>query len=210
MHKQKVTKANSRASFDGYEETQVQKSDNFRKTTGSYYEFYLSGEITEPEDYIEWFNLIRSAGEYDTVKIYINSRGGDVDTAIQFMRVLSETSAHVICSIEGSCMSAATMIFLCAKEFEITPHSLFMMHNYSGGLFGKGAEIYDQAVFERKWSSEFLHFIYKDFLTVKEIEALLDNKDIWLTASEVTQRCKNRILAANPGAEQATEDSGQE
>ena len=192
--------------FDSYEEKEVTKPNNFRKVTGAYYEFYLSGEITEPVDYIEWFNIIRNAGTNDTVKIYINSRGGDVDTAIQFMRVLAETEAHVICSIEGSCMSAATMIFLFAKEFEITPHSLFMMHNYSGGLFGKGAEIYDQAVFERKWSSEFLHFIYKDFLTTKEIEALLDNKDIWLTATEVSERCKNRISATLANSEEV-EDS---
>jgi len=38
--------------------------------------------------------------------------GGNLDTAIQFIRVLGETQAEVITSVEGSCMSAATMIFL--------------------------------------------------------------------------------------------------
>ena len=162
----------------------------YRNVAGNFYEFYLSGAITEPEDYVEWFNIIRSASSADTVKIYINSRGGDADTAIQFMRVLGETDAHVICSIEGSCMSAATMVFLCGMEFEITPHSLFMVHNYSGGIIGKGAEIYDQAVFERKWSTEFMKHIYKDFLSESEIVGLLDNKDMWMTSSEVMDRCQ--------------------
>ena len=102
-------------------------------------------------------------------------------------------------------MSAATMIFMCADNFEITPHCLFMMHNYSGGIFGKGGEIYDQAVFERKWSKDFLSFIYKHFLTEKEVESLLDNKDLWLSSDEVRARCqklvearlKERKLAAN-------------
>lgn len=164
--------------------------NGYRKVAANYYEFYLSGAITAPEDYVEWFNIIRNATSNDVVKIYINSRGGDADTAIQFMRVLGETDAHVICSIEGSCMSAATMVFLCAQEFEITPHSLFMVHNYSGGIFGKGAEIYDQAVFERKWSMEFMQHIYKDFLTDNEITSLLDGKDMWMTSGEVMDRCQ--------------------
>ena len=163
----------------------------FRKCTSALYEFYLSGQITGPEDYIEWFNTIRNASEEDVVKIYINSSGGDLNTAIQFMRVLSETQATVVCSVEGSCISAATMIFLCADIFEITPHSLFMFHNYSGGMFGKGGEIYDQAVFEREWSKQFLQYIYKNFLTSKEIDSLLENKDLWLHSDEVTKRVES-------------------
>jgi ATP-dependent protease ClpP protease subunit len=107
------------------------------------------------------------------------------------MRVLSETQATVVCSVEGSCISAATMIFLCADIFEITPHSLFMFHNYSGGMFGKGGEIYDQAVFEREWSKQFLQYIYKNFLTSKEIDSLLENKDLWLHSDEVTKRVES-------------------
>jgi ATP-dependent protease ClpP protease subunit len=163
-------------------------SRGFRKCTSALYEFYLSGLITGPEDYIEWFNTIRSAGDQDVVKIYINSSGGDLNTALQFMRVLSESPATIVCSVEGSCMSAATMIFLCADVFEVTPHSLFMFHNYSGGIFGKGGEIYDQAVFEREWSKQFLQYIYKDFLTSKEIDSLLENKDLWLHSEEVSNR----------------------
>ena len=165
----------------------------FRKQVASIYEFYLSGYIDEPQEYIECFNTIRNAGEEDVIKIYINSPGGDVNTAIQFMRVLGETSATVVGSVEGRCMSAATMIFLCADIFEITPHSLFMFHNYSGGIFGKGGEIYDQAIFERTWSKNFLNHIYKDFLTQKEIESLLDNKDIWLHSDEVQNRCQHLV-----------------
>lgn len=178
---------------------------SYKKVAAQLYEFYLSGVITEPEDYVEWFDTIRNATENDTVKIYINSQGGVVDTAIQFMRVLSETEAHVICSVEGSCMSAATMVFLCAQEFEITPFSLFMMHNYSGGMFGKGAELYDQAVFERKWSTEYFRYIYKDFLEEAEITSLLDNKDIWLTSTEVMERCQ-KLANARSKAVKATDE----
>ena len=195
---------------DSVQTLNLNTKPSYNKTIGKFYEYYLSGVITEPEDYVSWFNEIRNATSNDVVKIYINSRGGDVDTALQFMRVLAETDAHVICSIEGSCMSAATMIFLCGMEFEITPFSLFMVHNYSGGIFGKGAEIYDQAVFERKWSIEFMRHIYKDFLSDKEIEALLDNKDMWMDSAEVLERCTKmaelRAEAARAALEAAQED----
>ena len=158
------------------------------KPNGYSYEFYLSGEILEPENYIDWFDTIRNAGPQDAVVIYINSQGGDLHTAIQFLRVAADSQAHITTSVEGACMSAATMIFLAAHEQEVTPHSLFMFHNYSGGTFGKGGEMIDQLKFEYEWSRKFLTSVYQDFLTEQEIQSMLDNKDLWMTAEEVVQR----------------------
>jgi ATP-dependent protease ClpP protease subunit len=176
---------------------------SFSKVTANLYEFYLSGEIEEANEYIEWFDTIRNARATDTVKIYINSCGGDLYTALQFLRVLSETDAHVITSVEGACMSAATMIFLHGDEFEVTPHSLFMFHNYSAGVFGKGGEMFDQLQFERAWSENFLREVYHDFLTPEEIKSMLDNKDIWMTSQQVLARID--LVLAKMAAEQETE-----
>jgi ATP-dependent Clp protease, protease subunit len=163
-------------------------SEFFTKNTGNQYEFYLSGEITSPDNYISWFDVIRNAREMDTIKIYINSSGGDLYTALQFLRVMGECEGHLITSVEGSCMSAATMIFLSGHEFQVTPHSLFMFHNYSGGVFGKGGEQYDQIQYERAWSEKFMNEIYKNFLTTEEIQSMLNNKDIWMTSEQVLER----------------------
>jgi ATP-dependent protease ClpP protease subunit len=160
----------------------------FTKNTGNQYEFYISGEIESADNYIQWFDVIRNAREQDTVKIYINSCGGDLYTALQFLRVMGECEAHLITSVEGACMSAATMIFLSGHEFQVTPHSMFMFHNYSGGVFGKGGEQYDQIQYERAWSENFLNEVYKDFLAPEEIKSILDNKDIWMTSEQVLER----------------------
>ena len=162
------------------------------KVQAQLYEFYISGTIKSPDNYYEWFDIIRHARPDDTVKIYINSYGGDMFTGIQFMRVLAETEALVVCSVEGACMSAATMIFLCADQFEVTPHSMFMFHNYSGGTFGKGGEMYGQIQHERKWSETLLDEIYQDFLTKEEIKSLLDNRDMWMDVDEVILRMEER------------------
>jgi ATP-dependent protease ClpP protease subunit len=162
------------------------------KVMGSLYEFYISGEIESPECYIDMFDIARHARHDDTLKFYVNSFGGDLFTGIQFLRVLSETNALVIVSIEGACMSAATLLFLAADQVEITPHSSIMIHNYSSGTFGKGNEMHLQIQHERKWSETLFRDVYKDFLTPEEIQAVIDGKDIWLDSDDVIVRMQKR------------------
>lgn len=161
------------------------------------HEFYLSGEIKKAEEYIDWFDIIRNASSKDVVNIHINCYGGDLFTAIQMMRVLGECEGSVITSVEGACMSAATMIFLCADGFEVSNHSMFMFHNYSGGTIGKGGEMYDNIVHERKWSEKLLREIYANFLTEEEIGLILNNKDIWMDGEEVIKRLESKKEKVN-------------
>lgn len=157
------------------------------------HEFYLSGDVVGSEEYIEWFDIIRSASQNDVIKIYINSPGGDLFTAIQFMRVLTETEAQVVISVEGACMSAATLIFMCGHQYEISPHSVFMFHNYSSGMAGKGGEMFDRMAHERIWSEKLFQDVYADFLNEREIKSILDNKDLWMDSDEVIKRLKKKI-----------------
>lgn len=175
--------------------------DTISRPMSNLHEFYLVGSIGKAEDYLEWFDTIRHASKNDLVKIYINSEGGNLFTAIQFMRVLTDCEAAVMVSIEGACMSAATMIMLCADAYEISPHSMFMFHNYSGGTIGKGGEMYDNIIHERKWSDALLHEIYEDFLTTEEIDKILDNKDLWMDSDEVLDRLEARVAKLESKAE---------
>ena len=174
------------------------------KIIGQLYTFYLVGEITIPDDYVEWYEVIRNATENDIIKIHINSPGGNLFTAVQFMRVMGESQAKIIASVEGACMSAATMVFLSADGFEISEHSMFMFHNYSGGTIGKGGEMYDNIMYERKWSDKFMRSIYVDFLTPEEIKSILDNKDIWMEPEEVFKRLNKKEELMIAAAEKAT------
>lgn len=171
------------------------------KVTSSLYEYYISGPITGPEDYIEIFDQIRHAREDDEIRIYLNTYGGDMYTAIQFMRVLSETNALVTCSVEGACMSAGTLIFLNADIFEVTPHSSFMIHSYSGGTVGKGSEMHAQIIHEKLWAEKLFKEVYEDFLTSNEIDLILAGKDLWMDVDEVAERMNKRITARKQLAE---------
>ena len=162
------------------------------KVLGRLFEFYVSGQIGAPEEYVDMFDQIRHASENDMISIYINSQGGYLATAVQFMRVMAETEAHITCSVEGDCMSAATLIFLAGHAYQVTSHSAFMFHNYSGGAFGKGGELIDQITFEKRWSEKLMADAYKNFLTEDEIKNMMNNKDIWMDGEEVIKRLKAR------------------
>lgn len=168
------------------------QSNNFSYTYGHVHEFYVTGTIESANEYTEWFHTIRNANPTDVVKLHINSPGGDLWTAIQFVHVLAETEATIQIVVEGACMSAATLLFLMGHEYEVSPHAMFMIHNYSGGSLGKGGEMYDNIVHERKWSENLLHDAYDGFLTKDEIKSVLDNKDLWMGTNEVLERLEKR------------------
>jgi len=179
------------------------RSKFFAQPVSTVVNLYLCGEIKAAEEYVEWFQLFRAAGENDIIYIRINSEGGDLFAALQLVRAIQESSATIICSVEGICMSAATLIFLSADRFELSDHTMFMFHNYSSGTIGKGGEMYDQITHFRAWSEKLFASFYKDFLTPEEIKSMLDNKDIWLDAEEVAKRLKNRIEADTEEEEEA-------
>lgn len=156
--------------------------------------FYLY-EIGSSEDYTDWLDTIRNCSENDVVKIHINSSGGNLLTTLQIVRALQETAATIVCSVEGQCMSAATIIFLQADLVEVSDHSMFMFHNYSGGTFGKGGEMMDQLKYEAEWSENMFRDFYNGFLTEEELQLMFNNKDIWLNGDEVTERIRLKAEA---------------
>lgn len=182
------------------------KSNNFSGEYGSVMDFYLLGGIGEASEYIEWFHKIRNARQTDIINFHINCPGGNLFTTVQFLQVLRECPAHIIMHVSGACMSAATLIFLQGDEFVINDHAAFLFHNYSGGLIGKGGEMYSNVIHDRKWSERLFRSQYENFLTAEEISNLVDDKDIWMDADTVVERlhAKNEAEEETPAKKKTT------
>lgn len=151
-------------------------------------DLYLVGEIKEPSEYVDWLNIINTAGENDCIFIHINSPGGLLDTAIQLRESLLNCSAHTIASVEGECCSAATFILLSCKETRLCKSSRFMIHSASWGLAGKSHEIYSSIDFDKKWFKDIFNDIYSGFLKEDELEKVLSGSDLWMNSDEVYER----------------------
>ena len=162
------------------------------KPMATFHEFYLTGRIEEADQYIAVFDMIRHATSEDVIKIYVNSPGGDLFTALQFGRAMGDSDATIIVSVEGQCCSAATIIALAADMVELSNHCVWMCHNYSSGMIGKGHELHSQAEFERDWSIKLMKDIYDGFLSESEIQRMLNGADIWMGTDDVMERLNKR------------------
>ena len=72
-----------------------------------------------------------------------------------------------------------------------------MIHTSSGCSFGKQSDIKKEEEFFNPWLEDFFNEIYKNFLTKKEIQNVLDGHDMWLRADEVVERFKKKVDIIN-------------
>jgi|TARA_B110000908_G_scaffold115269_1_gene135172 ATP-dependent protease ClpP protease subunit len=158
-------------------------------------DIYLVGAIEAPEDYLEELQTLREATADEHITIYINSGGGRVDTAVQMLAGIRNSAAKVTCVIEGVCHSAATYIFLAADEWIVNHNSLMLVHNYSGGAYGKGGDLVDNVIANDRWVKNLMVDVYKGFLTDEELDSVVRlNQDIWLETDQINERLQQVVI----------------
>lgn len=152
--------------------------------------FYISRPIEEPCQYTDMVHRIRTALPQEIIKIYINCPGGVLMSGIQIINAMQSTQAQVITFAEGEVGSLASLIFLQGHAFSVANGSYMMIHNHSGGSFGKGHEYLAQANFTTKWFSEFSKEIYTGFLSDDEFNRMIKGEDFYFTTKQIVKRLK--------------------
>lgn len=154
------------------------------------YHFYISGMIDEPFKYVDMIHRLQDAREGDIVFIHLNTMGGYVDTGVQLINAMQTSAAHVITSLEGQAASMGALMFLAGDEYIIHDDCLLMIHNYSGGAWGKGHELLANAQGVNRWIEKFFRKLTVPFLTEDEFQTVVDGKDFWIDSDEVRKRLK--------------------
>ena len=151
---------------------------------------YIMAEIVNPIEYNELCHLLRNANSKEIVRLHINTPGGRLDSATMIIDAITASEAYIIGVLSGSVASAGTMIALACDELECSSYLEFMIHYFSGGTGGKGNEIKAHSNFIDKHMPMIFKKMYAGFLTNKEIEDMIEGKDIWLNGDEVLERFK--------------------
>ena len=162
-----------------------------KEMTSTLYEYYLVGDIGEPDDYIELCDILRSASPNDEVLIRFNSGGGLLSTGDMIINAINESQANVHGFIEHSCGSMATMIFLQCHSWSLSDSAEFFVHNASGGSFGKENENYASTMFARRKIHRMIKNRYAGFLSDVEIENVLNGQDYYFDAEEISSRLES-------------------
>lgn len=187
----------------------MQKEVRYYKQTipVNIHHFYICSDIGDVGPYIDMINTIKVAEPHDTVFLYLNTRGGNLHTAIQIISAIKQSAATVITSLEGEVCSAGTMIFLSGNKHIVNDNCTFMIHNYSQITGGKGNELKTQVKYSEEYFKKLVSDIYSDFLTDEEIEGVLDDKDIWMGSDEVAERLGDKLIEKpTEGVEISTDD----
>lgn len=144
--------------------------------------------IAEPRQYTELVSLLRAAQEGDTVIFNLNTPGGALDTTLMICDAIENTEATVKGRVTGSVASAGTILVMSMDELEVANFGSMMIHNYSGGVFGKGHEIEAQTKFEIPFLKKFFHETYKTFLNKDERNAVIGGHDHYMAEDEIIER----------------------
>ena len=159
---------------------------------GTSHDFYLTSDIVDSTQYDEWIHTCAESRPCDMIEVHINCYGGSLDTAIQIHDMLMAAKADVYVSIEGACCSGASLIAMAGDHVRVLPNSYMMIHSWTGGTYGKFGNVIENTEFQKKWFADVMTRSYSEFLSKAEIKEILDGKDIYMDAEEMSSRFKAR------------------
>lgn len=157
------------------------------------YSLYLTGEITAPEDYMEFYAVLKAANLGDVVRIYISSCGGQLGTATLIKNHIETCDAEVIGVLGTDVGSAASDIALSCDSIEVGPMSCMLIHNFSYATgFSHAVSIHNQAQFNKDLNERWVRGVYGDFLPPETLDKVLDGVDVMLNADQIVEYWNNR------------------
>lgn len=150
---------------------------------------YVTDLCDTAENHIETVDLIRQAGEEDTVQLLITSAGGYIELAEMYLSAMRESKATIVTRAIGQCASAATTIFLNGDVRICEKGSYFMFHNVQGGEGGDYANIRARADFYTHLFRERYYDMMREVLTEEQMAELFDRAgEVFLTCNEMRDR----------------------
>ena len=157
------------------------------------YHIYLSHELGPPTAYADLVFAISAAAENDIIVMHLNTPGGQLNTGIQIINAMKSTQAHVICSLEAEAHSMASLIFLAGDEFVVHDNAMMLIHNFSGGVQGKGHEMAASVEGTKKWFQDTASKLYHPFLTHAEIKRVFKGEDLYLHSTDISKRLQKVV-----------------
>jgi ATP-dependent protease ClpP protease subunit len=101
--------------------------------------------------------------------IHINSSGGEVMAALSSVDTIRNCKVPIISIIEGEACSAATLISTACHKRQIFENSMMLIHQISGGVWGKMAEFEDEMK-NMKSTTELVINLYRKYTKINDIK----------------------------------------
>ncbi len=128
--------------------------------------------------------LLRENKDAETVKVRMNTRGGDVIEGFAIYNLLAEHPGRVELHIEALAASMGSIIAMAADEITIAKNGFVMIHNPSGHA-GGGAKDFRQAAdtLEKMTANMVDTYVARTGRKKDEVQAWMD-AETWFTAKQ--------------------------
>lgn len=125
----------------------------------------------------------------DTIRVHINSEGGEVYAGIAIFNALRSCTREVIIYTDGISASIAGIIAMCGRKHYMSKYARLMIHSVSAGVYGDKTDL--RATIEEIVA---LENILAEIIgarigsTPEEVKSrFFDGKDHWFTAEEAVR-----------------------
>ena len=158
-------------------------------------EIHLNGYIDDEE----WFGdeitpealhgMLYPEGEeaHDDLRILLNSYGGSCNAAVRMFDDLRAYPANVHIIVSGTAASAATVLAMAADRLEMTPGSLWMIHDPSVVAWGNERELMDSIRLLQACKESILNVYQRRCQQNRQKVAAMMSATSWLDAQSALQ-----------------------
>lgn len=133
-------------------------------------------------------NDLKEIGNFDSVRLVINSPGGDVFTAIGIYNYLKSLGVEITATVAGLAASAATIVLCAADTVEMPENSYIMTHNATSCIYGTSQDMQDAAKLLDNLENNIASiYAKKTGKTVEDMKAMMQG-DHWMNAEEAKEK----------------------
>ena len=173
---------------------------------------YLDEPIVDLPYYRSLIQYLREMTEHDTLRLWIDTPGGDLNSALAIIDAINNTQGEVLAIVTGEAASAGSLIALLSPNLILGDRARFFLHAASYGIgFSKQNDIESYVDNNKTFLREIMKEAYTGFLTPEEMELLFVGKDYYFRGDELRDRIQRRVkvLESMQGAEKEEDtDSG--
>jgi len=178
---------------------------NSTPLTSNRYDVFIDTDIGSPAAYRDLNFLLNTASEDDHFNLYINSPGGQLNTALMIIESLKVTEASTSAIIQGECHSAASMITMYCQEVHVLDSAHMLLHTATYGTVGNTSNVKAHTEFTTRQVEKLITNTYSGFLSPEEIEKVKLGVELWFDAEEIRERLEDRIEYLKSQEEDKTE-----
>lgn len=130
---------------------------------------------------------LRALGKVETINLHINSYGGEVFEGVTIYSQLVNHPARVVTHIDGIAASIASVIAMAGDEIRIAAAGFVMIHDASGGVFGRSGDMRRMADLLDTITGTIADvYVARTKAAADQLRAWMD-AETWFTAAEAVE-----------------------